>query len=169
MPPFQLPEVKIPARQISLDPALAQQLIQAARAAATHSYAPFSHFPVGAALIMADDPQAQIITGTNIENSAYGETLCAERNAITTATAQGLRKISLIALTTPKTLNAPLAHRTPCGACRQVIQEFSTQQTLILIDGKDTPTILDLPRLLPHPFHLTSENNQNPTPENSPK
>ena len=157
MPPFHLPEVNIPARQIDLDPAFAQRLIEAAREAATHCYAPFSGFPVGAAVIMADDPASQIITGANVENSAYGETLCAERNAITTAAAQGFRKIALIALTTPKTRDAPLADRSPCGACRQVIHEFSTKETLILIDSPGAPEILDLQRLLPHAFRFPSE------------
>ena len=154
MPPFQLPEVHIPSREIDLDPAFAEKLLEAARTAAAHCYAPFSGFPVGAALIMADDPDGQIITGCNVENSAYGETLCAERNAITTAATRGFRKIALIALSTPKTKNAALADRAPCGACRQVIHEFSTEQTLILIDAPGVPELLDIPRLLPYPFRL---------------
>ena len=150
-----LPEVHLPAREVDLDPLLAARLIEAARAAAERAYASFSNFPVGSALIMADDPTGEIITGANVENSAYGETLCAERTALNYAVAKGYRKLALIALTTPKTRHSPLCDRSPCGACRQVIHEFATPDTLVLIDTPSgIPEVLDLPRLLPHAFRI---------------
>ena len=95
-----------------------QELIDAARQAAQHSYSPYSKFPVGAALRFAD---GSIVTGTNIENASYGLALCAETVAVSKAMADGARGgLEAVAVTGPGT--EPI---TPCGRCRQVLNEFA--------------------------------------------
>src|SRR5262249_2482135 len=94
-------------------------LIEAARAASTWAYCPYSNFPVGAA-ILADD--GDIIAGCNVENPSYGLTICAERNATFAAVAKGKQVIVAVAIYTPTP--TPTA---PCGACRQVLNEFGPE------------------------------------------
>jgi cytidine deaminase len=91
-------------------------MFEAARDVAKNAYAPYSKFHVGAAVSCED---GDIITGCNVENASYGLTVCAERNAIATAVAQGKRNLTGVVVYTP--LDKILA---PCGACRQVIAEF---------------------------------------------
>lgn len=95
------------------------------------SYSPYSKFPVAALLI---DEDGKEYYGVNVENSSYGLSLCAERNAITTAITLGMKKIKAIYITA-KT-NRPVS---PCGACRQVIAEFSSKDTKIVL-GTDKTT-----------------------------
>jgi cytidine deaminase len=117
---------------------------------------------VGAAVIMADDPEGRIITGANIENASYGATVCGERNALHAAAAKGFRKIRFLALSTADSLGGPLQERSPCGICRQVMREFIDRNeagdaALILVDTGDdefTADILDIDRLLPYGFRL---------------
>jgi cytidine deaminase len=93
-------------------------LIAAARDAATSSYSPYSNFPVGAALRFAD---GGIVTGTNIENASYGLALCAETVAAARAMAEGRRGgLEAVAVTGPG--HEPI---TPCGRCRQVLNELA--------------------------------------------
>jgi len=93
-----------------------KELYQAALAARKHAYIPYSHFAVGAAVRTA---AGKIYTGCNIENASYGLSMCAERNAIFAAVAQGERQLEALCVVadTPE----PVA---PCGACRQVLAEF---------------------------------------------
>src|SRR5271169_5350356 len=92
-------------------------LIAAARQAASHAYCPYSRFHVGAAILTG---RGGIFAGCNVENASYGLTICAERNAIFQAVArQGATKIRAVLVYTPT--KKPTA---PCGACRQVINEF---------------------------------------------
>lgn len=138
---------------------LAARLIAAARAAAARAYAPYSDFPVGAALVMADDSEARIFTGANVENASYGATVCAERVALFTAVAAGFRTLRCLALTTPRTLSGPLAHRSPCGLCRQVIHEFADREqgAFVLIDTGGVMgdcDVLSIADLLPYGFEL---------------
>lgn len=124
-----------------------QTLLAAARAAARHAYAPYSHYPVGAALLGAN---GVIYTGCNVENASYGLTLCAERNALFHAIAQGCRDFRALALVTPRPA-------TPCGACRQVLAEFCPPTLPIHMGtpAPDTPIrTLSLGELLPHAFNL---------------
>ena len=102
-----------------------EKLIAAATEAALKAYAPYSKFRVGAA-VLADD--GTIYTGVNVENRSYGLTVCAERNAIAHAVAMGMKRIKAIAVYSPDSEN-PLP---PCGACRQVITEFSVPDAVVL-------------------------------------
>ena len=92
-----------------------QRLFESARSAAASAYAPYSKFTVGAAILTVE---GEIITGCNVENSSYGLTICAERTAATRAIVQGKHQWRAIAIVSPTGV-------TPCGACRQVLAEFS--------------------------------------------
>lgn len=159
---LNLPAHEIQEKRIDADPAALARLVRSARKAAETAYAPFSKFHVGAALVMADDPAATVFTGANIENSSYGGTICAERTAITQAAARGFRRIRYLAVSCVAALDAPLADRSPCGMCRQVIKEFTdpdagADTALILIDTAAPDTladVLDIERLLAYGFHF---------------
>jgi cytidine deaminase len=107
-----------------------RRLEAAARRAAKASYSPYSKFRVGAAILT---DRGAIFTGCNVENASYGLCNCAERTAIFTAVAAGARAISAVAIYAPtKTATAP------CGACRQVINEFGPDALVIsFCDSKD--------------------------------
>ncbi len=100
------------------------QLIEAARQARQWAYAPYSHYPVGAALLTSS---GKIYEGVNIENSAYPDGICAERVAVFKAVSEGEREFVAIAVVTS---NAG----TPCGSCRQVLAEFGTGTIIYLAD-----------------------------------
>lgn len=120
-------------------------LLQAAWRARDHAYAPYSHFQVGAALLRKD---GSIHAGCNVENASYGGTICAERNTICGATAQGMRPGDLVALvivTEAETLTPP------CGLCRQVIAEFA-EELPILLANRHTRSLHHISELLPHAF-----------------
>ena len=118
-------------------------LYEAARGAARHAHAPYSRFPVGAALQPAGggDP----ILGVNVENASYGLTSCAERNAVFAAVGAGLRDFSAIAV------HADAASAPPCGACRQVRAEFSPSMTVVYRSGGDV-VATSVAELLPDRF-----------------
>jgi len=125
---------------------LADQLIAAARAAADHAYVPYSGFPVGAAVLTAS---GEIISGVNIENASYGLTVCGERVAIQTAAARGHRELLAVAVSAPKATGT-----TPCGACRQVINEFkpSDREMYVILDYFDSISVVPFSQLLPDSF-----------------
>ena len=111
------------------------------------AYVPYSKFPVAALLI---DNNGEKYKGINVENASYGLTLCAERNAITAAVTEGMKKIKLLVVTgnTPEPIS-------PCGACRQVMKEFSDKDTVIILANKDGKyKITSLEKLLPYSFAL---------------
>lgn len=124
--------------------AVRRRLEKAARRAAAASYSPYSKFPVGAAVLTSS---GHVFTGCNVENASYGLCNCAERTAIFTAAAAGERAIKAVAVYTP----TPTA-TSPCGACRQVINEFGPTALVISVcDGADRiETTLD--QLLPYAF-----------------
>ena len=93
-------------------------LLQKARAAMKYAYAPYSNFPVGAAVLLSD---GRIFTGCNVENASYGLTICAERNAVFAAVAASSKKPVIMAVAVVNKRGIPCS---PCGACRQVIAEF---------------------------------------------
>ncbi|QYJ07695.1 cytidine deaminase [Qipengyuania flava] len=123
-------------------------LIAAARDAAKHSYSPYSNFAVGAALRFAD---GSLVTGTNIENASYGLALCAETIAVSKAMADGVRGgLEAVAVIGPGA--DPI---TPCGRCRQVLNELAQlggTDPDILCVGPDDVRRLKLSDLLPHAF-----------------
>lgn len=121
-----------------------KRLEKAARAAARASYSPYSNFKVGAAVLAGS---GKIHTGCNVENASYGLCNCAERTAIFTAAAAGERKIKAVVLYTP----APTPI-TPCGACRQVINEFGSQALVIGICDSEKRIETTLAKLLPEAF-----------------
>lgn len=125
-----------------------QDLIAAARAAAAHSYSPYSNFAVGAALRFAD---GSVVTGTNIENASYGMALCAETVAVVKAMADGARGgLEAVAVTGPGT--DPI---TPCGRCRQVLYELAAlggTDPDVLCVGPDEVKRVKLSVLLPEAF-----------------
>ena len=109
------------------------------------AYVPYSKFPVAALLI---DENGNKHKGVNVENASFGLTLCAERNAITTAVTENMKKIKVLVVTgnTPEPIS-------PCGACRQVIKEFSHSETVIILANKDKKyKITSLEELLPYSF-----------------
>jgi cytidine deaminase len=125
---------------------LVQQLLVTARTFAERAYVPYSSFPVGSA-VLTDD--GSIVGGVNIENASYGLTVCGERVAIFTAAAMGHRVIRAVAVSAPLALGA-----TPCGACRQVMNEFKPVDgdLIVVLDGADGPLQVPLRGLLPNAF-----------------
>lgn len=107
-----------------------RRLEQAARAVAARAYAPYSRFAVGAAVLTGS---GRIFAGCNVENASYGLCNCAERSAIFTAIGAGEQAVRAVAIYTPTA--APTA---PCGACRQVINEFGPEALIIsFCDGSE--------------------------------
>tara|TARA_R110002167_G_C12342813_1_gene621368 strand:- start:100 stop:501 length:402 start_codon:yes stop_codon:yes gene_type:complete len=119
-------------------------LEHAARAAAAHAYAPYSKFPVGAAVLTAD---GSTFVGCNVENASFGLTNCAERTAVFSAIAAGHRHITCVAVYTPT--DNPTA---PCGACRQVLREFGPDLKVISTCAGPDRTETSLRQLLPDSF-----------------
>lgn len=106
------------------------KLFNEAEKASENSYSPYSKFRVGAALLCED---GEIIKGANIENRSYGLSNCAERTAIFKAVSQGQTSFKALALHCPDA-DYPVS---PCGACRQVISEFTSSDFPIFFSGKD--------------------------------
>jgi cytidine deaminase len=123
---------------------LATRLERLARRAAKTSYSPYSKFAVGAAVLAGS---GKIYTGCNVENASYGLCNCAERTAIFSAAAAGERKIKCVVVYTPTTSATP-----PCGACRQVINEFGPQARVVSICDSDDRIETTLDALLPAAF-----------------
>jgi len=121
-------------------------LQEAALRALENAYAPYSNFRVGAALRARS---GEVITGCNVENSAFGNAICAETLALAYAVSQGLTDFDEIAIATDDVEPTP-----PCGACRQVLKEFAPniKVSSYTRDGKEATWTLD--ELLPHAFVL---------------
>jgi cytidine deaminase len=108
------------------------------------SYSPYSHFPVGAALECGD---GTVYTGCNIENAAYGATMCAERTAIFKAVSEGHRDFVRIAIA-----GRSEDYCVPCGTCRQVMMEFAPEIEVICLNGAGDAKKFALRELLPYGF-----------------
>ncbi|MGT2865870.1 cytidine deaminase [Streptococcus fryi] len=120
-------------------------LVDLAIKASEHAYVPYSHFPVGAALVTKD---GKVFQGCNIENASFGLTNCAERTAIFKAVSEGYRDFQEIAIF-GKT-EQPVS---PCGACRQVMVEFFEQDAKVILISKNGQTVeMTVAELLPYSF-----------------
>lgn len=128
-----------------------EELIQEAKKAREHAYAPYSHFQVGAALLTKN---GKIYCGCNIENAAYTPTNCAERTAFFKAIYDGEREFEKIAIVGGAKGTSADEVCAPCGVCRQVMMEFCDPETfqIILANGKDSYIELLLKDLLPYGF-----------------
>ena len=122
-------------------------LIELAKRARKNAYAPYSRYPVGAAVMTAS---GRFFTGANVENASYGLSLCAERVAIFNAVSRGETKVRAVAVA--------CKDARPCGACRQVVMEFSDRDTALILvstgkdDGHDRITVTRAAALLPGAF-----------------
>ncbi len=126
-----------------------RKLIEAAKRAQQNAYAPYSSFPVGAAI---RTPSGKIYSGANVENSAFPLTRCAEQIAVGAMVTAGEREIAEVVIYTSASPPAP-----PCGACRQVLAEFAGPETPILcVNDRGEERRYTLGELLPEAFSLNS-------------
>ncbi|ACB84786.1 cytidine deaminase [Natranaerobius thermophilus] len=123
---------------------LIRNLLSQAEQALQNAYVPYSNYPVGAAMKTKD---GETFTGCNVENASYGLTNCAERTAIFKAVSHGYRDIQVMAV-----VSNSERHASPCGACRQVISEFSDDAILILANKDGDYQIVKASELLPGAF-----------------
>jgi len=121
------------------------ELVAEARAVAEGAYAPFSRFRVGAVIVAADGSR---FSGANVENSAYGASICAEANAISSAAAAGVRKIDTVAVSCIDAAEPGY----PCGNCRQLMNEFRVER--VIVDGPGGPIEHTMEEILPYGFRL---------------
>ncbi len=121
------------------------ELVKLAFTMLERAYVPYSHFPVGAALLCKD---GSVFTGCNIENAAYGSTLCAERTALVKAVSEGHRD-DWDALAV---VGNSADYCWPCGACRQMLFEFCPDLTVLVGRGDGDYVTLPLKKLLPYGF-----------------
>ena len=120
------------------------ELLKMAKAAAEYSYSPYSHFPVGAALECAD---GTVFTGCNVENAAYGDSICAERCAAVKAISTGHRDFVRVAI-----WGNSREYCYPCGSCRQFLQEFNKYMTVICAKGDGSFVSHSLADMMPFFF-----------------
>jgi len=127
----------------------AKSLLNEAKRAGKNAYVPYSSFPVGAAILFED---GSVVSGCNVENGSIGLSICAERNAMTTAVGEGRLKPVAIAVTG----GSQGKICPPCGACRQFLSEFNSDMSVVLEeDGK--PVIYKLSDLLPLQFKFSGK------------
>jgi len=123
-----------------------EPLVAAATAARERAYAPYSHFAVGAALLMED---GSIHAAANVENCIPALSICAERNAMSAAASAGLRRPRAVAVVTDAT---PPAR--PCGLCRQTLAEFARDLPILVVNVHGDREETTLAELFPQPFSL---------------
>ncbi len=125
------------------------ELINLARQAQAYAYTPYSKFNVGAALLTG---KGNIYSGSNVENASYGLTVCAERIAVFKAITAGEKDFDIIVITA-----SGCGHPYPCGACLQVLAEFSPQMQVIVVDHQDNIEQYSLKEMLPQIFLLNQQ------------
>lgn len=122
-----------------------RELVDLAFEMLERSYVPYSGFPVGAALLCAN---GDVFTGCNVENAAYGSTICAERTALVKAVSEGHRDdLERIAV-----VGNSADYCWPCGACRQMLYEFNPGMTVLVARGDRAFVSYPLHELMPHGF-----------------
>ncbi|MBE7709284.1 MAG: cytidine deaminase [Cyanobacteria bacterium SIG32] len=122
-------------------------LMDKAIEASKNAYCPYSHFPVGAC-VLTDN--GKVYQGCNFENSSFGLTICAERNAIGSAVVDGEKKVKAVAIYSPN-----MEDCYPCGACRQVLHEFKSDSGMDIITLRgDELSVSPIEELLPKGFNL---------------
>lgn len=121
-----------------------KNLLEIAKNAASKSYSPYSSFPVGAALLTKE---GDVYAGANVENAAFGSTICAERAALLHANIHGFRKFKALAIYGAAT-ESPIF---PCGACRQMLIEFGDMKVLLMGTNQKVKKTT-LKKLLPMAF-----------------
>ncbi len=124
-----------------------QRLLQAARKAMKHAYAPYSQFKVGAAMLTS---KGEVFSGCNVENASYGLSNCAERTAIFAAIAASGPELDIRAIAVVNDQGVPCS---PCGACRQVIYEFGPNAT-VYFQSSNGWKESHITQLLPEGFRL---------------
>lgn len=137
-------------KDIRKDEEMKRRLIKMATEKLPNSYAPYSRYNVAAAALF---DSGKIYTGVNVESASFGMTICAERNAIFHAIAEGERRLLAIAIvggTDGKTNE----YCVPCGACRQVMRDFGDKDTMVVLSAKTPDDYLEntLDELLPYSF-----------------
>ena len=123
-----------------------RELLRIAKEASLNAYVPYSGFPVGAALECED---GSIFTGCNVENAAYGDTICAERTALVKAVSEGQRRFTRIAI-----YGEGQGYCMPCGSCRQVLSEFSPEMEVLCAKAGGSYVSYPLTRLMPYTFNF---------------
>lgn len=121
-----------------------KELIALAHRARENAYAPYSNFKVGAALA---GKSGKVYLGCNVENRTYHLTVCAERSAVSSAVCAGETEFTAIVIASGSSPPAP-----PCGACRQVLFEFSREMKVIMVNTKGEKKVSTVDELLPEPF-----------------
>lgn len=137
--------MKSPAEK---DNPMRERLRGLATEAANHSYAPYSNFHVGAALLLDN---GEIVTGANVENASYGLTICAERSAMVRAVARFGPQVRLRAVCV---VNLNHAASSPCGACRQFLAEFASAETPVYFPDTEGEAAETIRSLLPFGFEM---------------
>ena len=123
-----------------------QELLAGARLAFSHAYTPYSHFRVGAAL---RSPDGRVFSGANVENASYGLGRCAEQSAVQSMASSGGRDFTQVVVYSE---SSPPA--TPCGACRQVLYEFSPEAGVTCVNHLGEVVVGQVKDFLPHGFRL---------------
>lgn len=126
------------------------ELLKLAKDAMQNSYSPYSNFKVGAAILTEDN---KLFTGTNIENSSFGATICAERVAAVKAISEGSNKFKKLAV-----VSSAETITYPCGICRQFFSEFIDDCLVILEDKKEGIKEIPFKELFPYGFSLEVKN-----------
>ena len=121
-----------------------RELLRIAKEASLNAYVPYSRFAVGAALECTD---GSVFTGCNVENAAYGDTICAERTAVVKAVSEGQRSFTRIAI-----YGEGKGYCMPCGSCRQFLAEFSPDMEVLCSRADGRYVSYKLSELLPHTF-----------------
>lgn len=138
-------------KDINVDADTKRLLIEKAIEVLPNSYAPYSNYNVGAAALF---DSGKIYTGVNVENASYGAAICAERNAIFHAAAEGERRLVALAVVGGLGGDIESEYSAPCGICRQVMREFAEPEDMIVICAKSPDDYKEytLAELLPESF-----------------